>query len=147
MRLSLQTDYALRVLMHLAVADSNLTTIREIADRFSISRNHLMKIANALSHAGYVQTIRGRSGGMRLAVAPDQIKIGDLVEKFESNSSLVECFSAHTNACLITPACRLKGALRAAMKAFYADLNTHTLADLTRRNHKLKSLLLEGAIA
>ena len=118
MRLSVQTDYSLRVLMHLAVTSPKLVTIRDIADRFQVSRNHLMKIVNALARAGFVETTRGRTGGIRLARDPAEIRIGDVARRFESNSNLVECFNAETNTCLITSACRLKGALSAASKAF-----------------------------
>jgi len=141
MRLSVQTDYSLRVLMHLAVTSPKLVTIRDIADRFQISRNHLMKVVNALARAGFVDTTRGRTGGIRLARDPAEIGIGDVVRTFESDSHLVECFNAEKNTCLLTSACRLKGALLAASNAFYAELDHYRLSDFTRGNSLLASLI------
>jgi len=143
-RLTLQTDYALRFLMHLAVQGDTLTTISESAERHSISKNHLMKVAHNLRQLGYVSSVRGRAGGLRLACLPDAISIGRLVRDFEEHTALVACFPGGTGACHITPACRLKGMLAEALEAFYAILDRYTLEDLVGGNHELKQLLIVG---
>jgi len=141
MRLNTQTDYALRLLMHLAVNSSRLVTIQEVSDRFSISRNHLMKLASALTHEGFVTSVRGRSGGLKLAKPPEQITVGAVVRCMENDFALVECFQAGRGECLITPACRLKNVLNDAVAAFLAELDRSTLADLVRSNIPLERLL------
>lgn len=141
MRLNMQTDYALRLLMLLAVNTDALVTIAAVADRFSISRNHLMKVAHTLGKAGVVETVRGRAGGLRLARPASEIIVGDVVRQMEGDFALVECFQGGKGECLITPACRLKGALQEAMSAFLATLDGYSIRDLTTRNTPLASLL------
>ena len=141
MRLNLQSDYALRLLMHLAVNRNNLCTIAEVATRYKISRNHLMKVAHLLGQEGFIETLRGRSGGLRLAVEPKSIVIGDVVRRTEGDFAVVECFQADSGACLITPACRLKGVLAEAVEAFLSVLDSYSLDDLVRRNPALRDLL------
>lgn len=145
MRLNLQTDYALRLLMHLAVNQDALPTIAQIAARYRISKNHLMKVANTLSRAEIIESVRGRSGGLRLAAPPAAINVGDIVRLCEADLAIVECFQGDKNECVITPACRLKGVLNEAVTAFLNVLDQYTLADLVNRNPKLKSLLGEAA--
>lgn len=145
MRLNVQSDYALRLLMHLAVNRDRLTTIAEIADRYAISKNHLMKVANHLGRDGFIETVRGRSGGLRLARSPAAIVVGDVVRRMEGDFALVECFEAGTGTCLITPSCRLKGVLRSAMEAFLSELDNHTIHDLASDNIGLRILLTEDA--
>lgn len=144
MRLPLHVDYALRMLMHLGVQDQKLTTISATADIYGISKNHLMKVADNLRQLGYIETVRGRSGGLRLSMTPEEINIGTIVRTLEAGSALVECFPGGSGGCLISPSCRLKGILAKAMEAFFEELNRFTLADLINSNTPLrKALLLE----
>ena len=129
MRLTHFSDYALRVLMYAAMRGENLITIEETAGLYGISRAHLMKVANQLTRAGYLKAIRGRSGGLALAKRPDSICLGDVLRATEPDFALVECFTAD-NRCLITPRCRLRGALHEALAAFVGTLDGYTLADL-----------------
>ncbi|MBO6669581.1 Rrf2 family transcriptional regulator [Parvibaculum sp.] len=141
MRLTLHTDYALRVLMHLALAPGRLVTISEVAASFSISRNHLVKVAHELGQAGFVETMRGRGGGLRLARPPEEIAIGDVVRAMEEDFRIVECFDRDANSCCIAPACRLKRLLKEALDAWLAVLDGATLADLVERPAPLRRLL------
>ncbi len=145
MRLNVQTDYALRMLMHLAVNRDTLVTIAEVAERFQISRNHLMKVAYILGQEGFVEAVRGRSGGLRLGRPPEDIRIGDVVRRMEGDFALVECFQGGKGECLITPACKLKGVLHEAMAAFLAVLDEYSIRDLVTRNPGLKTLLASEA--
>lgn len=130
MRLAEYTDYTLRVLMYCAANPEGLVTIAELADRHGVSKNHLMKIVNDLSRQGVLQTTRGRGGGVRLARAPQDIRVGDVVRNSESDFRMVECFDARTNTCLLTASCRLKGVLETALQAYFQELDAVTLADL-----------------
>lgn len=141
MRLTLHTDYALRVLMHLALAPERLVTISEVAASFSISRNHLVKVAHELGQAGFVETMRGRGGGLRLARPPEEIAIGDVVRAMEEDFRIVECFNRDANSCCIASACRLKRLLKEALDAWAAVLDGATLADLVERPAPLRRLL------
>lgn len=141
MRLNTQTDYALRLLMHLAVNSARLVTIQEVSDRFSISRNHLMKLASALTHEGFVTSVRGRSGGLKLAKPPEQITVGAVVRCMENDFAMVECFQTGRGQCLITSVCRLKGVINGAVAAFLAELDRNTLADLVQGNAPLERML------
>lgn len=129
MHLTRFTDYSLRVLIFLAVKGEERSTIQEIAERFEVSHNHLMKVVQELSHKGYVTAIRGKNGGLLLKKAPETITLGALVRDTEHDLQLVECFGDH-NECLITPACRLKPILAEALKAFLDVLDQYTLADM-----------------
>jgi len=145
MRLNVQTDYALRLVMQLAVSNDALVTIAEIAARFDISKNHLMKVAHVLGRAGFIETIRGRAGGLRLARPAADIGVGEVVREMESDFAIVECFEDGKGECLITPACRLKGVFHEATKAFLAVLDEYTIDDLVRRHPALRALLSEVA--
>lgn len=129
MRLTNFSDYALRVLMYAAAREERLITIDETAKVYGISRAHLMKVVNQLTRAGYLKAVRGRSGGLALAKRPHKIGIGDVVRATEPDFALVECFGVD-NQCVITPRCRLRGALKEALGAFIATLDRYTLADL-----------------
>ncbi|MEP1230726.1 MAG: Rrf2 family transcriptional regulator [Litorimonas sp.] len=142
MRLPLHVDYALRMLMQLGVQDQRLTTIAQTANTYGISKNHLMKVAHNLRQLGYVEAIRGRSGGLKLAMPAEDINIGRFVRDMEAGSALVECFPGGSGGCLITPSCRLKGMLANAMEAFYESLGQFTLADLINSNAPLREALL-----
>ncbi len=145
MRLTLYSDYALRTLMFLALKGDKLSTIQEIAETYEISSNHLMKLVTELSRAGFIETVRGRNGGLRLAMEPDDINIGALVRRTEDDAQHVECFDAGTNHCRITNSCKLRHKLREALDAYYAVLDDVTLADLVERPQPLRRLLAIGA--
>lgn len=130
MRLTDYTDYSLRTLMYLGVHRDRLVTIQDIADAYGISKSHLMKVVHQLGLAGLVETLRGRSGGLRLGKEPEQIKIGDVVARTEPDFMMVECFSRHHNTCVLATSCELQGALRRATAAYLDVLNDVTLADL-----------------
>ncbi|MDI5935216.1 Rrf2 family transcriptional regulator [Halomonas sp. M4R5S39] len=129
MHLTRFTDYSLRVLIFLAVKGEERSTIQEIAERFEVSHNHLMKVVQELAHKGYITAIRGKNGGLLLRKAPEEISLGALIRDTEHDLLLVECFGDQ-NECLITPACRLKPILAEALKAFLDVLDQYTLADM-----------------
>ncbi len=131
MRLTRLTDYSYRVLIYLAANRGRQVTIREIATNYSISRNHLMKVANLLVRNGFVRAVRGRGGGLTLARTPADINLGEVARKLEEDFAVVECF-AGLGRCRIEPACGLKPLLTRAMDAFLAELDGTTLADIVR---------------
>ena len=143
MKLTLLSDYALRLLMHLAVNQDTLVTISDTATRYGISKNHLMKVTHQLGQQGFIETRRGRSGGLALAKDPQQINIGTVVRFMEQPSVLIDCFPGGKGGCLITKACRLKSVLHEAQEAFFGCLDRFTLADLTHENTGLEQLLLQ----
>lgn len=140
MRLTFSTDYALRLLMLLGLEPDRLVTIEEAADRFHISKNHLMKVAYQLGQANYLDTVRGRNGGLRLGKAPDQITVGEIVRAMEPDFAVVEC-EIPTGRCRIKPCCVLRVAMREAVEAFLEKLDQYTLKDLLRPESKLQRLL------
>ena len=143
MRLTEWTDYSLRVLMYCGVyAGERLVTINEIAEAYGISRNHLMKIVNDLSRQGLVETTRGRGGGLRLMAAPKDIRIGDVVRQAEQDFRIVECFDAATNACTLTPHCKLKRLLGDSLAAYFKVLDDATLADLLPSQRSMDKVML-----
>ncbi|HEY5263467.1 MAG TPA: Rrf2 family transcriptional regulator [Steroidobacteraceae bacterium] len=132
MRLTLHTDHALRLLMLLAVEPRERHTIEAIALRYGISRNHLMKIAQTLVQAGFIESRRGRGGGLRLARAAESINLGAVVRMTEDGFALVECFDQEQNTCVIASACGLRGPLEEALQAFLAVLDGYSLHDLVK---------------
>ncbi len=142
MRLTVYTDYALRLLMYLAVHPDLKPTIGEIAASYGISRNHLMKVAYELGASGYIQTVRGKGGGLRLARSAEGIVLGEVVRRTEPDMALVPCFDPVKAACALTPACKLRGALGQAQAAFLAVLDSYTLADLVE-NHTMLDRLMD----
>lgn len=142
MRLTTFTDYALRVLMYLALDRSRLATIPEIAAAYDISQNHLMKVVHQLARAGVIESVRGKGGGLRLARDPETIRIGEVVRATEGDAPIVACLSGAPDTCRIAGACRLQRALVDAFDALYASLDQHTLADLTRNRRALASALV-----
>ena len=141
MKLTLYSDYALRLLMYVAVRQGKLATIQEVADAYGISKNHLMKVAFELGRQGYLETVRGRGGGLRLARAPEKIGVGEVVRAMEEDFTLVECFDPAANRCVISGPCRLRGVLSGALKAYFAVLDDYTLADLAVQNSPLIRVL------
>ena len=140
MQLTHFTDYSLRVLMYLAVRPGRVGRIEEIAETYDISRGHVMKVVRRLGAFGFVTTIRGRGGGLRLARAAAEIGIGEVVRQTEENLALVECFRSE-GSCVIDPACGLQGAFEEALEAFLASLDRYTLEDLIRQPRKMAKLL------
>ncbi|MGE6753419.1 RrF2 family transcriptional regulator [Rossellomorea sp. NPDC071047] len=144
MRLTLYTDYSLRVLIFLASKPKEeLSNIKEIADAYSISKNHLMKVTYELGKNGLIETIRGRNGGIKLAQSPEDINIGKLVRTTEEDFHLVECFDAKNNSCVITPVCGLKHVLGKALNAYLSVLDEYTLADLIQNPMDYRFLFQE----
>ena len=129
MRLTQYTDFSIRVLIYLALNPDRRCTIGEIAQSYGISRNHLMKVVQQLAAAGYVRSVRGAGGGLKLGRAPEQIRLGELVREMEPDFGMVECLRP-CNDCVITPACAMPTILQRAADAFLAELEAHTLADL-----------------
>ena len=130
MRLTDYTDYALRVLMYVGAHPGRLVTIQEIADNHGISKNHLTKVVHRLGVAGLVTTMRGRTGGIRLALAPSSITLGAVVRMTEPDFTMVECFDETRNTCTLSPTCVLKHALGRATSAYLQELDRMTLADV-----------------
>ena len=148
MRLTLHTDYALRLLMLLAIEPDELHTIEEVARRYGISRNHLMKVVQTLAQGGFVTSLRGRSGGLRLAREAGSINLGAVVRATEDGFDLVECFDTARNTCVVAPACGLKSPLDQAVRAFLAVLDGYSLGDLVRNPRTLAGMrryLADGA--
>lgn len=142
MRLTVYTDYSLRTLIYLgAKNEDELTTIQEISDAYNISKNHLMKVTHQLGQLGYIETIRGRGGGIRLAKLPKDITIGEVVRQTEEDFHLVECFDPASNMCKIAPACQLKGVLAEALQAYLAVLDRYTVEDFLGNRDLLMQLL------
>jgi Rrf2 family nitric oxide-sensitive transcriptional repressor len=129
MQLTRFTDYSLRVLIFVGAHPDRLCTISEAAEAYRISSNHLMKVVNRLSSGGYIETVRGKGGGMRLSRAPNMINIGDVVRHMEDRFDIVECFNEKHQNCPLLPACPLRSVLVDAHRNFMATLDRHTLQD------------------
>ncbi|HUN53100.1 MAG TPA: Rrf2 family transcriptional regulator [Candidatus Sulfotelmatobacter sp.] len=140
MRLTLHTDFALRVLIQVGINDGALTTIDGIAKGFGISKNHLMKVVNDLSQKGYLDTVRGRNGGIRLMRKPSEINVGQVVRETEGQLEILGCLH-QTGYCRIEPACVLRGVVQDAADAFISVFDRYTLADLIKPRNALASLL------
>lgn len=140
MRLTDYTDYSLRTLIYLGLNRERLVTIQDIADAYGISKSHLMKVVHQLGLAGLVETIRGRSGGLRLGMEPESINIGAVVRGTEPDFTMVECFDRQINECILAPSCELQDVLRQATAAYLAVLDGVTLADLLRNAGSLRQL-------
>ena len=141
MQLTLYTDYSLRVLVYLGMRPDELARIGEIAEAYGISRNHLVKVVHHLGQTGYVQTTRGKSGGIRLGMPVEKIIIGDVVRKTEPHMNLLECFDQEMNTCPIAAACALKRAIYQARRAFMDVLDGYTLADVLGNRQQLSKML------
>jgi len=138
------TDYSLRVMMSLAADPERAWTIQELAERYQISKTHLMKVIHALGQAGWVTTVRGRGGGVRLAEGARAVRLGDLVRQCEQDFRIVECFGGEPGSCVLDPGCQLKRVLARALEAFICVLNEQTLGDLVDRKDLRKILLFDG---
>lgn len=140
MRLTTYTDYTLRTLIYLALEPDRLSRIADIARAYDISENHLMKVVHHLGLAGYVETLRGKRGGLRLAMPPAAINLGEVVRRMEPDLDLVPCFSPD-GTCRIRSVCGLKGVLGEALGAFLEVLDRRTLADLVEPRRELARLV------
>ncbi len=129
MRLTMMTDYAMRLLMYVAQRPERLCTIAEVARAYDISEAHLMKVTHQLGLAGWIETVRGKGGGMRLAHRPEDINVGAVVRRMESDFHITECFGKSSH-CTLTGSCGLNGILNEALNAFLERLDAHTLADV-----------------
>jgi Rrf2 family nitric oxide-sensitive transcriptional repressor len=141
MQLTQYTDYALRTLIALGLNPDEMQTVTAVADAYGVSRNHLVKVVGRLAELGYIETLRGKGGGMRLARAPRDIRIGDVVRDMEAELGLVECLTQGGGHCVIAPACKLKGLLHEATGAFLDALDQHTLEDVLRQPQPVARLL------
>jgi Rrf2 family nitric oxide-sensitive transcriptional repressor len=141
MRLTGFTDYALRVLMYVGAKGESLSTVEEIADAYGVSRHHLTKVVHRLGQLGYLETLRGKHGGIRLARDPSEINLGTVVRQTEDELALVPCLPGGGPACRLASACVLKGVVGEALSAFLSVFDRHTLADLLGPRRKLVNLL------
>ena len=129
MQLTIFTDYGLRTLMFLAGQQGRLCSVKEVAEHYGVSYNHLVKVVHKLAQLGYVETIKGKGGGIRLAPGAEKHRLGDLVRMLEPNMDIVECFNRDTNTCRVSESCHLKHYLFDAKQAFVTSLNERTLGD------------------
>lgn len=141
MRLTVRTNIAMRALMTCAVNPGRIVRKAEIAGVAGASEAHLGVVINQLAQTGFIETLRGRHGGIRLRFPPDSISVGRVFRIFEAQTPFTECFSARDNHCPIASACKLRNTLSTALEAFYATLDDVTLADLTCDNAGLERLL------
>jgi Rrf2 family nitric oxide-sensitive transcriptional repressor len=133
------TDYGLRALIYMAsLPDGQMTNITQVTEVYGVSRNHMVKIVNQLSHAGLVSAVRGKNGGIKLGKPASQILLGEVIRSMEP-LALVNCSG---EACHITSACRLKQVLHTAVENFITELNQYSLADMVKENPQLYKLLL-----
>jgi len=141
MRLTAFTDYSLRVLMFLAAEPDRRATVAEICTAYDIKVNHLTKVVHHLAKRGWVSTVRGKGGGLTLALPAEQIRIGEVVRDTEGQDEMAECFSNDAGHCAIARHCQLRGVLAEAVEAFHAVLDRYTLADITANRQQLVQLL------
>ena len=141
LRLTQFSNFAIRALMYAALNGSTPSAVPEIARAYGVSYDHLKKVAAELCRLGYLETVRGRNGGVRLAKDPGAIRIGEVIRQTEGDTLLVECFDPATNICPLLTACQLRVALQEALAAFYDVLDRYTLADLIRAPEQLTPLL------
>ena len=140
MRLTRYTDFCFRVLVHVGLKGGALATTKEISTHYQISNKHLMKVVYDLNVKGYLETVRGKNGGIRLGRAPEDINLGALIRETETDSALVECQTPEGH-CRISSSCRLRNVLEEALGAFLAVLDRYTLADLIEPKNELSQLL------
>jgi Rrf2 family nitric oxide-sensitive transcriptional repressor len=140
-KLTAFTDYSLRVLVYLAANPARRATIAEIGTAFDIKENHLTKVVLHLARCGWVETIRGKGGGLHLAKHPTEIRLGDVVRDTEGEDLPAECFAPGESTCAIAPRCRLKGVLAEAVAAFHRVLDRYTLADIARDRDALAPIV------
>lgn len=140
MRLTTFTDYALRVLLHVATAPDGRTTVAEVARAYAVSEHHLVKVVHRLGQAGLLSNSRGNGGGLRLARRPETITVGEVVRRTEGDTLLADCFG-EGGRCALVGTCRLVEVLREADAAFYHTLDRYTLRDLLGEPRRIASIL------
>lgn len=141
MQLTAYTDYTLRTLMGLGAVAPDKVTVGQLSEAYGISVHHLLKVVTGLAALGYVETLRGKAGGARLARPPEEICLGTVVRQVEPDLGVVPCLRSGEAPCVIVPVCRLKHVLANATAQFLAELDRHTLADLLEPRRKLQKLL------
>jgi Rrf2 family nitric oxide-sensitive transcriptional repressor len=141
LEISLYSDYSFRVLMYLALQEQNLVQIKTISEAYRVSENHLVKVVQHLVRLGYVASVRGRSGGIRLAKVPEEIVLGEVFRRTEPNLKLLTCFDAEHSVCPIVGVCELRGVFEQALKSFLQELDKQTLADVVGRRMQMLSSL------
>jgi len=141
MKLNVFTDYSLRVLIFLAAEPTRRATIAEVAEAFHVSTHHLTKVVHFLGKEGWLANVRGKGGGMQLAMAPQHIVVGRVVRAAEGAAMPAECFGEEPDRCSIARICRLRGVLKEAVDAFYAALDRYTLADITQNRAAMSRVL------
>ena len=142
MQLTNFSDYALRVLIYLSLRNEK-SSIAEVSKVFNVSENHLMKVVHRLAKLGYIQSLRGKNGGIQMALAHGKINLGKIIVELEPNFNIAECFDAEKKGvCLLSPECRLKGYFNEAKKAFLETLGKYSLADLTKNKSELLTLIV-----
>ncbi len=147
MRLTHASDLGLRVLMILSLRESERLTVPRLAEVLRVSENHLVKVCLRLSSLGYIRSVRGRGGGIELAMSPKKMRVGDVLMELEEDFGLVECMREESGACVLTPACELKGLLEDATATFFNKLNSKSISDLVSKPRRLTSLVgLNGRV-
>ena len=142
MQLTLFTDYALRMLMYLGLSEEDRPVpIQEVSEGCQVSHHYMLKVANELTHLGLIRATRGRGGGVRLAVKPSELSVGDLVRQTEPDRGVLDCVADDDVDCPLLPSCRLRGVLGEAEEEFYRVLDRYTLADIIKRKRRLSPLL------
>lgn len=141
MHITRYTDYALRVLIYTSLRRDELVTIKDVAEHYGISRNHLMKVVHKLGSAGYLETVRGKKGGFRLAKMPEAIRVGEVIRRTEDDFNIVQCFQPGTNHCQIQSACTLQAVFHEALAAFLGVLDRYSMADVVKNQQQLWQLL------
>ncbi len=141
MKLTAFTDYSLRVLIYLGAAGGRRATIAQIAQAYGVWENHLVKVVHFLGKQGWLANVRGKGGGLELALAPERIPVGKVVRQTEGQVLAAECFAEHGGDCCISSECRLRGILGDAVAAFYSVLDRYTLADMVDNPGRLGRIL------
>lgn len=145
MQLTLFSDYTLRTLIYLGAHPGETVPAARVAEAFGVSAGHMTKAAKWLTQRGYVEGVRGKTGGLRLACDLAELRVGALLRETEPGLELVECFNRESNSCPLSPSCKLRGALYEARSAFFAVLDRYTLADLLQNREQLVQLLARPA--
>lgn len=141
MRLSVYSDYSIRVLMQTALRSPARVTVDEVAGTFGISRHHLVKVVHDLGRSGYLATHRGVGGGFTLARPPEDIRLGEVVRLGEESETVIECTDGEKRVCRLLPCCRLKGVLDEAAAAFFEVLDRYSLGDLVKDPTRMRAVL------
>lgn len=141
MKLSAYSDYSIRVFKQAALRRPERVTVDEVAQTFSISRHHLVKVVHDLGRSGYLETRRGIGGGFTLARPPEEIRLGDIVRLGKESETVIDCMDEANRACRLFPACRLKGVFDEAAAAFFEVLDNYTLADVVKQTAKMRAML------